>query len=632
MSADNMNVQRGGTGRLNAYRATAPLPALESVVAQSGANRQDTDSLAIANNQPAAKYNFSEKTNKALSSLSTGVQRLVTTNRIAEAMPNRIKERQVIENLKSEITKMVPGGVNFEEAGGSWKVPELVSLFQTVNRLPAADRMTLADTTFRRAGTVAADDAGYAAATQKQFGTALGAAAVGGTTSVETKTEGMEVAQSTEKGFMDRLITSFEAYKEKVMQWLGFKSTPVHASSQTTENVITLTNSGALVSDKVFAHEVGHQLQMNEGRWDNEKIKEFAKLSGWTESYADGKTSAADGIDNESGREMTFDDRVKPQREDNFVTKYAMTSPTEDFAESYAAFVMEPETLMTRAPEKFLMINANSRQYSSEQVQAFAQEKGIDLTAVTTKLVLESGLKQDTLDKICQVNQVSADKAAILQDSQSASGADALGEVTKRITQAALSGDQAFVQGMLSNPEGALGEAWGRLNSDEQTMLKDASFVQKMVANVQLGQASSASLTGQIDLAIAQDGVKSLMLKMVSSDGQSFRQALALDPQKALKDSGIWDKLPDEMRAPLVLSSNREALKSMLSKIETLGSDAAAEKNISDFVLKLTPESFAAFAQQLGDKDFPQRGAENIASILTSGVALNESAGTPPMC
>jgi hypothetical protein len=627
MPADNMNVQRGSTGRLNTYRATSPLPSLESVIPQGGTSvtKQETDSLAIANQSSPIKFKVSERAQKALGSLSTGVQRLVTTHRIAEGMPDKVKERQVIENLKSEINKLVPGGVKLEEDGGKWKVPELVSLYQTINLLPAADRMSLADTTFRRAGQVSSNSEGYAEATTEQFGAAIGAAAVGGTSSVES---GKAKPTEAPKGFMGKLITHFEEYKEKIKSWLGIKSTPDHVESNNPEHVITLTNAGALVSDKVFAHEIGHQLQMTDGRWDADKIKEFAKLSGWTETYADGKTSAADGVDNESGREMLFDDRVKPTNENNFVSKYAKTSPTEDFAESYASFVMDPATLMERAPEKFLLINANSRHYSSEQVQSYAKEKGVDLQAVMTKLVLDSGLKPDSLDKIAQVNQVSADKAAILKDSQAEAPKDALGEVAKRITEATLKGEQGFVQGMLTNPEATLGEAWGKLSSEEQAMLKDPTLVQKMIGNVQLGRAGAATLTGQVDMAIVRDGFRQLMLNMVNSP--DFRTALASDPQGTLKNAGIWDKLPDEMRTPLVLPNNREALKAMLSKMDGAKYAEGADQNLAKFIDKLTPESFTAFAQQLGDKEFPQRGAENIASIMTTGMAVNEQQGVPP--
>ncbi|MBS1959804.1 MAG: hypothetical protein JST80_10055 [Bdellovibrionales bacterium] len=57
----------------------------------------------------------------------------------------------------------------------------------------------------------------------------------------------------------------------------------------------------------------------------------------------------------------------------NFVTWYAPTSPSEDFAESMAYFILDPDTLLDKAPTKFEYISKNffgGKKYDARSLRA----------------------------------------------------------------------------------------------------------------------------------------------------------------------------------------------------------------------------------------------------------------------
>ncbi|HEY9766342.1 MAG TPA: hypothetical protein V6C82_08245 [Chroococcales cyanobacterium] len=628
----------GGTGRLGSLKPTSlPLEPQKGLAGAAAAPEKMTDSLGLqkANIPSPADSALTDRSLNAMGSLSSGVQKFVSSNKIAEGMPDVAKEKQVIENLEGEIAKMVPGGVKFEEVGGAWKVSDLTNLYNSINAVPLGDRSSLAGTTFRRAGTVEKSDAGYSAAVKKSMGQDVSGGAVGGAA------DNAGIKRQT--GLWGKICNTFQVYKQILSNLFTGKTLKPEAKGgsavPTADRAITLTNSGSLVSGDVFAHEIGHQIQMSKGRWDPEKIKEFGKLSQWTESYGDGKEYQADGIDNRTGSQMAFDNSItQAKKTSNFVSNYAKTDPAEDFAESYRAYANDPDSLMKAAPDKFLFINSTSRKYSAEEVGEMAKKAGVDLKKVATELVVNSGLKQENLNNILKVQGLTADKNAVLNDSQTKKPLDALGIATARITAETLKGNQDFIDGLKRDPQAAIGPVtWSKLSKEERALLSDKQFVGKMVEDVKAGAASQTSLDNQIHIELARQGVKDLMSNMVNDS--KFRSALQQDPEKALRDSGIWAKLPAEMREPLIDPKNKTAFNAMLDRVgsvQTMGQftlqKGNIEKNITAYVAKLTPESFQTFAQQLGDKDFPEKGAQNMTSIMTTGMDLDEKTGAPPCC
>lgn len=155
-------------------------------------------------------------------------------------------------------------------------------------------------------------------------------------------------------------------------------------------------------AEEVILHETGHHFQLG---LNNEQhyIAEFGKLSNWRESsgkaadgYTHGKFAPEELMD--VYNILASDGQVdaghysiglSPQeRSQSFVSTYAATDPMEDFAESYKAFVLEPEKLMARSPRKFFFINAlpsiqarrtgaGARQishYQTDQIKGFAKQ------------------------------------------------------------------------------------------------------------------------------------------------------------------------------------------------------------------------------------------------------------------
>jgi hypothetical protein len=108
--------------------------------------------------------------------------------------------------------------------------------------------------------------------------------------------------------------------------------------------------------DEVIAHELGHVLSLNEDqRTDDEGLgtyaddespfTETAYLNRFYREFWNGRYPgwSADGGSDEA-------DSLYEQHADGFVTTYAATDPVEDFAESFAFFVLDPKP--TGAAEK----------------------------------------------------------------------------------------------------------------------------------------------------------------------------------------------------------------------------------------------------------------------------------------
>lgn len=619
--ADNLrlNTTRPGTGRLGPLTpsgapeqaAEAPTPAAASVV-----KKAKTDTLRLSSEAAGA----------------TGPLDPTKLNDMAKAVGAVQNERQQVSDFQARINSMVPGGVRFEtKDGAQWTSGEMKNLLEVVETMSPNDRQALSGLNFVRTGQVETAEGGDAAVA-KHFGKELGEVAG------ESAMASAKMGDSEPKGFMAQ-VKNFVLHSADVLEGIpilrfigkGLKSL---FGQDAPERAIVLGNSGSLVSKNVWAHEIGHQVQMVNRGWNPEKIAEFGKLSNWTETYGDGKSFAADGVDNRSGEKLLFDEQVlKAGRTDNFVSKYAMTNPAEDFAESYQAFLNDPKKLMQVAPEKFLYINAQSQRYGASEVKGFAQQTGQDLAAVSTELMLNSGLKQETLNALLGVNGLSVDKAALVSEAASQlSTGDALSQAWAKIAVDAK--DPASASRLLSNPEAALGAVWGKLSADEQALFKDGSFMQARVSELQGGTASFRSSADATQTEAHRRAIGDLVGGLLNDAG--FAQSLGANPAQALQASGLGERLSPEVAE--AFAANPEAASKLTDELSRLmanagsGERARFAQNLDRALVQLGPEHFSAFAMALNNKEKPGLAASMLRQVLETGNAVYQGGGDPPAC
>lgn len=155
-------------------------------------------------------------------------------------------------------------------------------------------------------------------------------------------------------------------------------------------------------AEGVLTHEIGHHLQL--GQEDTAYyVEEFSKLGQWfnvdnkevSTGYISGAYTGEDLLDAynvlASGGRMdqgSYRSQIDAEaRSAHFVSTYATTDPMEDFAESYKTFLLEPEVLMEKSPEKFFFLNAlptiqakqtgahsNQNQYSAREILDIAKK------------------------------------------------------------------------------------------------------------------------------------------------------------------------------------------------------------------------------------------------------------------
>lgn len=653
MADINVNSPRPMTGPL---RQTAPLgtsplnPAALSQAPETPRGTRDLLEASLPTAEPPGATALSDRAAGKLAGLSSGVRQMVLSEGITDVMPTEAKQEQIRANLKREIASLVPGGVSIADAGAKWSASDLAALHDVIKAMPPADRGALSGMVFEREGTLAMKGADYHSNVKGLFkGEDLTSGSIGGGAYFGAQSAGAaEEKPSGIRGMFAKIRDFFRNLGIKIFKPLMNENQIAQFKSNSAEGKIVLTHSGSMVAKDMLAHEIGHMVQMNGGRWDPAKIKEFSQLSGWTEQYQDGTRETADGIDNRTGEMLKYDSGlVKATRDDNFVSQYAKVDPIDDFAESYRAYLNDPDSLMKAAPEKLLFINSQSGKYTREEVAQLAQKAGVDLQDVFTNLVLDGKLKQETLNALSDMNGVQADKRRISSGAESTSG-DALAEATSKITAKAIVGDSAFVNQLLTNPQAALGaELWDKLSADEQDMLKDREFVRGIVSDLGAGRASAASAGLSIKIEIAREGVRDTFALLGGTDAkaQQFRSALAADPQGALAKAGLWDKLPEELRKPFVDPANRQAVQQLAQAISAsqpagkMGwllkvgnqsvSPEVATKNLESYVKQLQPEHFKAFAERLNDPEFPGKGAQVLQSVIKTGQAPAWVAGDP---
>lgn len=610
--ADNINLSgnRASTGRLGSLSQTGRLdPAVANQAAPAAdptIKKAKTDTLRLSGDAASAASPVD----------AAGVRDL------AEKVGAVQNEQKQVAEIQARITSLVPGGVKFEATdGASWSSTELKNLQEVVEGMSPSDRQALSGMNFVRAGQVDMAEGGEASA-NKHLGEGFaseGAAAV-------AKTQGES------KGVMGRL-GEFARHSAEVLEGIPIlryigRALKSLFGQQAPERAIVFGNSGSLISKQIWAHEIGHQVQMVNRGWNPEKIAEFGKLSGWTENYGNGKQYAADGVDNRTGGRMLFDEQVlKAARNDNFVSKYAMTNPTEDFAESYQAFLSDPKKLMEAAPEKFLFINAQSQKYNASEVKGFAQQTGQDLDAVTTELMLKSGLKQETLNAILTVNGVAADKGALISEAASSlSSGDALSQAWAKIATDAK--DPQAAARLLSDPAGSLGEVWSKLSPEEQALVADKKFLQARVDELQAGFASYRSSADAAQNELYRKGISTLMDRLMTDP--TYRQTLSQSPAQAL--SGL--SLPAEVVE--AFTQNPGAVAKLGTEIGALMDNASAderkryEQNLKKALPNLGPEHFSALAMALNNQQDVALAGKMVRQAIETGSVIYQGGGDPP--
>jgi hypothetical protein len=352
-------------------------------------------------------------------------------------------------------------------------------------------------------------------------------------------------------------------------------------------------------------------------------MKEWAKLSGWT----DGAGKPAYGLD-EHGQLMGFDPHVRPARTDNFVYEnfaedlspdkvkdfladiqdpelraefetsikakrslrgaikevfnvdalgYSQTNPLEDWAESYRAFSLDTELLVRKAPDKFLFLNSVSKKYTADQVKDLFTRSGKDPQAVATSMA-ESGLTQDSIERIFKANGLSANVETLGQDAAKAlkqADLPPFRQAFMTIQARVADKDLAFVNAFTQNPASALGEVWNKLSPVEQAQFSDAAKRTEIVQKMQRGQMSGVSAASQGYRDIEVKAIRDLGFKLL--DDQGFRAALQKDPKQALAAlPGLPADLTRAMADPKFQQNFRQfasALDTMLAHDTLIGGD-----------------------------------------------------------
>lgn len=185
-------------------------------------------------------------------------------------------------------------------------------------------------------------------------------------------------------------------------------------------------------AEGVLTHEMGHHLQL--GQDDTAYyVEEFSKLGQWfnvdsrevSTGYVKGAFAPEDLMDvyNVLASEGHVDHGAYRSEIDaeargaHFVSTYATTDPMEDFAESYKTFLIEPEVLMEKSPEKFFFMNAlpaiqekqtgsqrNQTQYNSREIlditrQALTQKWGQEPTDLHVQQFIREKLESLTTNQ-----------------------------------------------------------------------------------------------------------------------------------------------------------------------------------------------------------------------------------------
>lgn len=508
-----------------------------------------------------------------------------------------VAKLEISGRLLKQAKALVPGeGVAFEPAE-AFRVSDAAIAYQVLNDLSRADRARLEGVTFNRVPS--------AILSQAHRGREADGAAI------------MDVEQG--RGLMGklgfRLAALFEAWALTAPLGLMLKAWFPHALAEYRNRSITIGDAQATRMKETLTHEIGHQVQFGK-EMDLEAINEWAKLSGWKSASGAGSV-----IVDENGQLRGFDRDVRPTRTNNFVYEnftedltpaaarevlkdikdpelrrefeqtlkvknnlrgaikeifgvealgYSMTDPLEDFAESYRAFYMDPELLVKKAPDKFLYINAASRRFAPDQVQAFFERSNKDAKQVATGLA-GTGVAQETVDRVFKANGIAADVKALAAGAaaelkRGTGNIPAFRQAYMMVQQKAAEKDLAFVNAFTQDPAKALGDLWGKLSPAEQGQFADQGKRVEMMTKMQRGQMSYVSATAQGYKEIEVAAIQRFGQKLL--DDPEFRVALQRNPRQAL--SSVAKGAPPTLLRALTDPKMQASFKQFAATIDSL--------------------------------------------------------------
>jgi hypothetical protein len=616
--------------KLGSTKGTTTRPASQTApISREPKPSIGTDTLTSSGTGSAsAPSKLSNQDQEGLNSLTNGVRQIVLTYGIQDGQVDTAKEKQIKQNLTDEIHKLVPGGLYLTaDKDAEWNIRDLTNLYNIVSSMSPGDRSALAGVTFMRSHQAAAAE-GASEAVKQQYGRdaaqlmdEIGAGGESHVNEEPVKKQGwFSRVWGSIKGAFVHAVEGVEGFFN--IRLLSDKTRAQFDGKPQRTVVLTDTGSNLLVSNRIWAHEIGHQLQLSDGRWNPERIREFSKFSGWTETYPDGRKETFDGIDDRTGRRMLFNEKiVKAARSDNFVSKYAKTDPGEDFAESYAFYLLNPGLLLEKAPEKFLFINAQSKKYGASQVQEFAGKAKVDLTAVATKLVQAGELKQETLNDILSTHGLRPDSAAVMATDPVAEAKSPLMAAWGKIMAKVQAEPEAYNQ-VVEDPKSAVGGMiWNSLTDQDRWALGNKDFMHKMVGSLGKGFASQKSVFNATVLQ-EQRSATDKALNLLLNDSV-WRNQLIADPAKTLEVSGLTKALPPDVVKALTSEDNRDALKEMVKRVNALAKDESQwdkyQDNLKRLASQMGPEHFAAFVESLNDSKNEDQAAKVIENAIKTG-------------
>lgn len=605
-ASTNSATSKAATAPLNAgaARTTFLNPATAGGALPQPAPGPATDGYrtTLAGKLPALAALNSEEQAK-INSLPPSIRLRVLNQNIADGMDPVQLKQQVITNLEGAISDLVPGGVTFTNqegnGGATWQVPELADMYKVVSAMPAQDRQMLSGIDFARQHQLDSQDLASAKAnmdSSKDLATD-NARIFGGFSTV---------TQSGGGGLLGGIKHLWNMAKSLVESALGVGNMDAQTGQR---RQVVLTDAGVFGiggqgAGAVIAHELGIQEQDRFGRWSPDLMSQFAALSGWTKG-PDGKWQAAS--------EAQFVRNAEG-------IQYSSEAPFEDFAESYATYLMDPGKLLAEAPDKFLFLNAYSGKYTTDQVAGLATMDGVDLNQVATRMIEAGTLQQDVIDQIVKVNGLKPKATGM--GGVGAAG-DPLATVNATIARHVAAGDTAFVGQLLKPPSGTLaiktwgtqlfGATWSQLSPAEQEILQDTPFVTRMVDDIQQGQATAGTVENEEQVRIYQVGEKTFLTALLGDP--NFRTAFAQNPVSALQALGCWDELPPNMQQ--AMEQHPDQVAAVVAQLPAASALSATETaNIDAFIDGMSPDQVTGVVDMSDANKF----ADTLQKIANQGV------------
>lgn len=665
MSNVNFNSTRPTTGNLAIPQVAAQVNAQELATLVESLPIADQVNLTggAAAELPAVFGQLSARDQQTLMDLPPAVRQKVLDGVSSDVDAAKFSIAQSLLKMSKDL---MPGsGIAFDPPK-AWRVSDAAIAYSTLADLSVADRARLEGVTFKRAKSTLVEDS-------HQSRDADGLAAM-------DAQQGTDVMSKA--GF--KLANLFEKFAPQIA--LMLRAWFPHALSESHNREVVIGDAQATRMKEVLVHEIGHQVQFGKDL-DLNLMNEWNKLSGWTgqEGGAIGGAPVASAIGvREDGRLEGFDPTVRPARTDNFVYDnfaedldpkavataaasiadpelkaeflrtvevkknlegsikeifgveargYSMTNPKEDFAESYRAYYNDVELLVRKAPDKFLFLNAQSRRYSPEQVQALFERAGKNPQAVATDLAT-TGLNQDTLARVYKMNGLNANQHSLAADAAKALaevGSDLSafrkGWMTLQEKVTSKNPDLAFVGTFVNDPAKAFGALWNEFSDAEKAQFADTTARQAIVNEMKAGQMSYVSGANQGLRAIEMQSIQGFFGAI--TEDPAFRAQLQAEPGKALAAA---TSLPTALKAGAADPAAQAALGKFVATLDTLLShdddwlvgSGDVKKKIMEFASDLdSPETLdAAMA-------FLQKNPEKAARVAAGLDVLTTQDGPP---